>query len=148
MPKGTAMRAQFDLPAGADRAFAFIEQRAQAATGVRGRSIPVDYGGWTARHASLKLPGREAVPCHALLRSVATPASGLTAEVVDLGRGTPEEFEAHASDIKGRIVLVRHELMFVAGTIHRRRKYLAALEGGAVGFLIAGPLAGRLVAAA
>ena len=170
MPKGTAMRAQFDLPAGADRelwadflaicdcggrragtesedrAFAFIEQRAQAATGVRGRSIPVDYGGWTARHASLKLPGGEAVPCHALLRSVATPASGLTAEVVDLGRGTPEEFEAHASDIKGRIVLVRHELMFVAGTIHRRRKYLAALEGGAVGFLIAGQLAGQLVA--
>ena len=38
----------------------------------------------------------------------------LTAEVVDLGRGTPEEFEAHAADIKGRIVLVRHELMFAA----------------------------------
>ena len=49
-------------------------------------------------------------------------------------------------DIKGRIVLVRHELMFVAGTIHRRRKYMAALEAGAVGFLIAGPLAGQLVA--
>jgi Zn-dependent M28 family amino/carboxypeptidase len=43
-------------------------------------------------------------------------------------------------------VLVRHELMFVAGTIHRRRKYLAALEAGAVGFLIAGPLPGQLVA--
>ena len=38
------------------------------------------------------------------------------------------------------------DLMFVAGTIHRRRKYLAALEAGAVGFLIAGPLPGRLVA--
>jgi Zn-dependent M28 family amino/carboxypeptidase len=36
--------------------------------------------------------------------------------------------------------------MFVAGTIHRRRKHMAALEAGAVGFLIAGPLAGRLVA--
>src|SRR5262249_1778338 len=32
------------------------------------------------------------------------------------------------------------------GTIHRRRKYLAALDAGAVGFLIAGPLAGALVA--
>lgn len=128
------------------RAFALIEQRAQAATGVRGHSIPVPYRGWTAGHASLRLPRGEAVPCHALLRSVATPAGGLTAEVVDLGRGTPEEFAAHAGDIKGRIVLVRHELMFVAGTIHRRRKYLAALEGGAVGFLIAGPLPGQLVA--
>jgi hypothetical protein len=27
--------------------------------------------------------------------------------VVDLGRGTPEEFAEHAADIKGRIVLVR-----------------------------------------
>jgi hypothetical protein len=128
------------------RAFALVEQRAEAATGIKGRSIPVAYGGWTARHASLGLPGGEVVPCHALLRSVATPPDGITAEVVDLGRGAPEEFAAHADDIKGRIALVRHELMFVAGTIHRRRKYLAALEAGAVGFLIAGPLPGRLVA--
>jgi hypothetical protein len=128
------------------RAFALVEQRAQAATGVEGRSIPVAYGGWTARQASLRLPGGERMACHALLRTVATPAGGLTAEVVDLGRGTPEEFAALADDIKGRIVLVRHELMFAAGTIHRRRKYLAAIEAGAVGFLIAGPLPGRLVA--
>ena len=43
--------------------------------------------------------------------------------MIDLGRGTPEEFAEHAGEIKGRIVLVRHELMFAAGTIHRRRKY-------------------------
>jgi len=85
-------------------------------------------------------------PCHPLVRTIATPPGGLTAQVVDLGRGTPEEFEAHATDLSGRIALVRHELMFVAGTIHRRRKYLAALEAGAVGFLIAGPLPGRPVA--
>jgi len=66
--------------------------------------------------------------------------------VVDLGRGTPEEFAAHADDIRGRIVLVRHELMFSAGTFHRRRKYLAALDAGAVGFLIAGPNPGQVVA--
>ena len=66
--------------------------------------------------------------------------------MIDLGRGTPEEFESHAADIKGRIVLVRHELMFAAGTIHRRRKYDMARAHGAVGFLIAGPLAGHVVA--
>ena len=66
--------------------------------------------------------------------------------MIDLGRGTPEEFDAHAADIKGRIVLVRHELMFAAGTIHRRRKYDMARAHGAVGFLIAGPLAGHVVA--
>jgi len=128
------------------RAFALIESRAEAATGVKGQSIPVPYGGWSAKSATLRLPGEAMARCQALVRSLATPPGGLTAEVVDLGRGTPEEFEAHAGDIKGRMVLVRHELMFAAGTIHRRRKYLAALEAGAVGFLIAGPLAGRPVA--
>src|SRR5436190_10210228 len=128
------------------RAFALVEARAEAATGVKGRSIPVPYGGWRAKRADLRLPGGAKAACHPLIRSIATPPGGLTAEVVDLGRGTPEEFAAHANDLKGRIALVRHELMFVAGTIHRRRKYLAAREAGAVGFLIAGPLPGQLVA--
>ena len=128
------------------RAFTLIEILAEAATRAKGQTIPVPYGGWAATKASLQLPDGATVPCHALVRSVATPPRGLNAEVIDLGRGTPEEFEAHARDIAGRIVLVRHELMFVAGTIHRRRKYQAALEAGAVGFLIAGPVPGRLVA--
>jgi aminopeptidase YwaD len=128
------------------RAFALVEVRAAAACGSSGRSIPVPYRGWSAKTALLRLPGGMIAACHALVRSTATPPGGLTAEVVDLGRGTPEEFAAHADDIKGRMVLVRHELMFVAGTIHRRRKYLAALQAGAVGFLIAGPLPGQLVA--
>jgi len=129
-----------------DRAFAFLEGRAGAATQLSGSSITVPYGGWSAKNASLRLPGGQWVGCHALLRSVATPQAGLTAEVVDLGRGTLQEIAAHAADISGRIVLVRHELMFSAGTIHRRRKYLAALERGAVGFLIAGPIPGQTVA--
>jgi aminopeptidase YwaD len=128
------------------RAFMLIERQGEAATNVKARSIRVRYGGWSARKASLQLPDGATVACRALVRSIATLPGGLTAEVIDLGRGTPEEFEAHAHDIKGRMVLVRHELMFVAGTIHRRRKYLAALEAGAVGFLIAGPLPGQPVA--
>src|SRR5262245_37095493 len=128
------------------RAFAYLEAQAEAATHVRGRSIAVPYGGWSAKNARLRLPGGQWVACHALLRSVATSRAGLTAEVVDLGRGTPEEFAAHADDISGRFVLVRHELMFSAGTIHRRRKYLAGRERGAVGFLIAGPIPGQTVA--
>jgi len=128
------------------RAFAHVHAQGKAATGVAGRSIPVPYGGWSPRSASLTLPGGAKAACQPLVCSMATPPGGLEAEVVDLGRGTPEEFEAHAADIKGRIVLVRHELMFVAGTIHRRRKYLAALAAGAVGFLIAGPVPGGLVA--
>lgn len=129
------------------RAFALLRERVRAASPANaGRSIPVAYGGWQARRASLRLSNGIQAPCHPLVRTIATPPAGLSAQVIDLGRGTPEEFQAHAADIKGRIVLVRHELMFAAGTIHRRRKYDMARTHGAVGFLIAGPLAGHVVA--
>jgi hypothetical protein len=129
------------------KAFALLRERVRAASPANsGRSIPVPYNGWRARRATLRLADGTMAACHPLVRTIATPASGLTAEVVDLGRGTPEEFAEHAGEIAGRIVLVRHELMFAAGTIHRRRKYDMAREKGAVGFLIAGPLAGHVVA--
>ncbi len=119
---------------------------AEAAPGAAPRSIPVPYGGWKATRAALRLEDGGDAACHPLVRSIATPPGGLTAEVIDLGRGTPEEFAAHAPEIAGRIVLVRHELMFAAGTIHRRRKYDMARQHGAIGFLIAGPLPGHVVA--
>jgi len=129
------------------KAFALLRERVRAASPANsGRSIPVPYNGWRARHASLRLSNGAMAACHPLVRTIATAKDGLTAEVIDLGRGTPEEFAEHAGEIKGRIVLVRHELMFAAGTIHRRRKYDMARAHGAVGFLIAGPLAGHVVA--
>jgi aminopeptidase YwaD len=128
------------------KALAFLRERGAEASRVPCRALPVPYQGWRARHARLDFADGSAAPCHPLVRSVATPSGGFTAEVVDLGRGTPEEFEAHREELAGRIALVRHELMFVAGTIHRRRKYMMAREAGAVGFLIAGPLPGAGVA--
>jgi aminopeptidase YwaD len=127
-------------------AMEFVAERGARASGVSCQSLAVNYGGWRALRAELRLADSIQAACHPLVRSVATPSEGLTAEVVDLGRGTPEEFAAHRAEIAGRFVLVRHELMFAAGTIHRRRKYDMAREAGAVGFLIAGPLAGGLVA--
>jgi aminopeptidase YwaD len=131
---------------GERRALAFLRERGAQASGVACRALPVPYRGWRVRQAGLVPADGSAAPCHPLIRSVATPSTGLTAEVVDLGRGTPEEFAAHREELAGRIALVRHELMFAAGTIHRRRKYMMAREAGAVGFLIAGPLPGACVA--
>ena len=129
------------------RAFALLRERVKAASPANsGRSIPVPYNGWRSKSATLRLQDGSFAPCHPLVRTIATPGDGLTAEVIDLGRGTPEEFDAHKQQINGRIVLVRHELMFAAGTIHRRRKYDMARANGAVGFLIAGPLPGHVVA--
>ncbi|MGE4252901.1 MAG: M28 family peptidase [Parvibaculaceae bacterium] len=118
----------------------------EEATGVLPRREPFPYDGWRAISGGVILADGTCMPANPLLRSVSTPASGLEAEVVDLGRGTPDEFAAHRDEIAGRIALVRHELMFAAGTVHRRLKYNMAIESGAVGFLIAGPLSGALVA--
>jgi aminopeptidase YwaD len=130
------------------QAMAYVAERASLASGVPCTRLPVNYGGWRALKAELRLSEGTMAPCHPLVRSTPTPSAGLTAEVIDLGRGTPEEFEAHRAEIDGRIVLVRHEPMFAAGTIHRRRKYNMAIEAGAVGFLIASPIAGALVTGA
>jgi Iap family predicted aminopeptidase len=130
-----------------ERALGWLRQRAAAATVRPVQSIPVSYAGWRARECRLTVldaSGRD-LPAHPLVRTVA--AENLEAEVIDLGRGTPEAFEAHAAEIPGRIVLVRHEYMFADGTLHRRRKYEWARERGAVGFLIAGPLPGGLLVA-
>src|SRR5581483_1069465 len=123
-----------------------VAVRGSEATGVQCQALPVAYSGWRGLRAELTLPDGTPADCHPLVRSVGTTQGGLSAEVIDLGRGTPEEFEAHRCDIAGRIVLVRHELMFVAGTIHRRRKYDVARAAGADGFLIAGPIPNGLVA--
>lgn len=127
-------------------ATALLRRLGQEAAGVAGRVEPVPFLGWRCLAAELTDADGNAHGCHPLVRSVATSPGGVEAEILDLGRGTPEEFEAHRSEIAGRIVLVRHELMFSAGTIHRRLKYRAAVEANAAGFLIAGPVTGSPVA--
>ncbi len=118
----------------------------EEASGVPAQRQAVPYSDWRATQASLRLADGSLAECYPLLCSSPAPAGGLTAEVIDLGRGSPEDFALHKADLPGRIALVRHELMFTSGTIHRSRKYQMALEAGAAGFLIAGPLAGALVA--
>ena len=123
-----------------------LKSLGREATGVECRVERVPYAGWSAVSAELTGPDGARHGCHPLVRTVATPTGGLEAEVVDLGRGTPDDFDAHRGEIAGRFVLVRHELMFAPDTIHRRLKYRMAVEAGAAGFLIAGPVPGSLVA--
>ena len=130
-------------------ALTLAKQWAQSATQRPPEILPTPYPGWRATKTTLHLirnGQRIPLTCLPLLRSAATPHGGIEAEVVDLGRGTPEEFAALAKALQGRFALVRHEYMFAAGHIHRRLKYAAALAAGATGFLIAGPLPTRAVA--
>ena len=128
------------------QAVALLKALGRAATGVDARVETVTYGGWRATESGLTGPDGETYSVNPLVRSAATPPEGIEAEVLDVGRGTPEEFDSHQNEIPGRIVLVRHELMFAPGTIHRRFKYRSAVDAGAVGFLISGPEPGKLVA--
>lgn len=127
-------------------AVALLARLGERACGAAPRVAPVPFRGWRAGAAELVGPDGRAHPAHPLIRCAATPEPGLEAEVIDLGRGTQEEFDAHRDEIPGRIVLVRHELMFAPGTVHRRFKLSRAIEAGAAGFLIAGPAAGHPVA--
>ena len=97
----------------------------------------VDYPGWRCHAARLIGPDGGALACTPLLGTAST--AGTSAPVLDLGRGRPEDFERHARDIAGRIVMVRHEYPFAAGHVHRRVKLGLAGRMGAAGFLIAHP---------
>ena len=75
-------------------AMEYVAKRGSLASGVPCTFLPVSYGGWRATKAELRLSDGALAACHPLVRSTPTAAGGLSAEVIDLGRGTPEEFEA------------------------------------------------------
>jgi aminopeptidase YwaD len=120
-----------------ERAREWLAQRVAQATGVAVRRDSVAYRGWRRGPARIVLPDGRALPALGLVRTVATSQQGLTARLVDLGRGTPQDVARAGDSVRGAIVLVRHEFMLGTGHMHRRRKYDVAREAGAAGFVIA-----------
>jgi hypothetical protein len=120
------------------QAIAFARQQLEAVPGAQVREEHVDYPGWRCRNARLThaVTG-VTLPCTPLLGSAST--GGLVAEVLDLGPGGHDDFNRHANDIAGRIVMVRHEYPFTSSHVHRRVKLALAQGAGAAGFLIAYP---------
>ncbi len=111
--------------------------RMQAIGGTMRRD-PVSYEGWVCRSARMVdcASGTE-LAVAPLLIAAATPLEGLELEVLDLGRGAPEQIRAAGEAVRGKAVLVRHEYPFASWTVHRRMKIAAAIEAGAAAFLIA-----------
>jgi len=122
----------------------WLEARLDQVSGVAPSRFPVHYAGWSRGEAVVeRIDGAGGThECISLVRSPATPPDGLEADLVDLGRGTEADFDAAGAAVEGNVVLVRHEYMFTANTVHRRRKYGWAVDRGAAGFLIASHISG------
>ena len=122
----------------------WLEARLEEVSGVTPNRFPVRYAGWSRGESVLeRIDGTGGThECISLVRSPATPPDGLEADLVDVGRGTEADFAAAGRAVEGSIVLVRHEYMFAADTVHRRRKYGWAVDRDAAGFLIASHIPG------
>ena len=121
------------------RARELLKERLALIAGRPARGHTFPYDGWVRGPSSVRLSeaGSQGLECTSLVQSPPTPPGGLEVEVLDLGRGTAEDFAAVRDEIAGRAVLVRHEFPFTTGHTHRRRKYVWAREAGAAAFLIA-----------
>jgi len=105
---------------------------------------PFKYYGWKRGPATLKVlePYEREFPVISLAVS---PGGEVEAEVIDLGTGSPEEFEAvEPSDVTGKIVLCSSATSPTGKRVHRRTKYGYAVEYGAVGFIFMNHNPGQL----
>ncbi len=101
--------------------------------------------GWWRGDAALSLPDRGQTydRSHQVIALPGTPPGEETTELVDVGYGTPAEFEE--ADIDGTIAMASSETPEdYDGWIHRKEKYDAAVEGGAVGFVFRNHVEGCL----
>ena len=108
------------------------------------RAEPFRYFGWKRGPASLKVtePYEREFPVISLAVS---PGGEVEGEVVDLGTGSPEEFEAvDSADVEGKIVLCSSATSPTGKRVHRRTKYGYAVEYGAVGFIFMNHNPGQL----
>lgn len=124
------------------RARRFAEARLNEIGAGQSRSIDYPYTGWERRSSSVELADGTAIESTSLVLSPSTPPEGHELELIDLGRGTSDDFVRERERLRGRAVLVRHEFPFTVRHVHRRRKYDWAKRGGAAAFCIANYLPG------
>ncbi|MGH7716431.1 MAG: M28 family peptidase, partial [Vulcanimicrobiaceae bacterium] len=115
----------------------FVEVRLHEVGAGRSRSVDYPYSGWERGASSVELGDGTPIESTSLVLSPSTAPEGLELELIDLGRGTSDDFIRERERLRGRAVLVRHEFPFTVHHVHRRRKYDWAKRGGAAAFCIA-----------
>lgn len=100
---------------------------------------PVPYEGWRCLRSSLATEEGAALPHIPLFGSAPTGPEGIALDVLDLGRGAPDDSRAAGGALRGAGALIAHEYPFAPWTIHRRFKLAAAAEAGAAAcFMVQG----------
>ena len=74
-----------------------------------------------------------------------TPSGAVDAELVDLGFGTPGEFEKMDDRVKGRIALVRHGAPEGHRDVHRSEKMTLTQKHGGAAMVLINSVAGGVV---
>jgi len=108
------------------------------------RAEPFTYHGWKRGPVRLEMiePVRRRFEAIALAMS---PGGEVEGEVVDLGTGSPEEFESvDPKDLEGKMVLCSSATSPSGKRVHRRTKYGYAVEYGATGFIFMNHNPGQL----
>ena len=116
-------------------------------SGLRGARIEeFDIPGWWRGPCSLTVdPGRSHTfdESREVLELPGTPSGEVSAEVVDVGHGLPDDFAD--ADLDGRIPMASIDTSDDHGRwVHRAEKYGAAAKAGAAGFLFRNHIEGCL----
>ena len=109
------------------------------------------YHGWKRGPCTVKMlsPVQREIWAFAHAHSGSTPPGGIQAQVIDLGKGVKQDFEAKAGQVKGKIAMVTTgwhpgQSYFIG---HRTGKHGWARDFGAVGLIIRNETPGGLIEA-
>lgn len=110
---------------------------------------PYRYIGWKRGTCEVTMtsPIKRELWTFALPHSASTPDSGLDAEVLDLGKGSKQDFDRVGGAVQGKIVMV--STGWIPGqsyfSAHRTGKYGWAVDFGAQGFILRNETPGQLI---
>jgi hypothetical protein len=109
------------------------------------RAVHFKYFGWKRGAVSFTMTAPIEREFEAISLAM-SPGGEVESEVINLGTGSPEEFEAiNPKEVKGKIVLCSSATSPAGKRVHRRTKYGYAVKYGAVGFIFMNHNPGQLV---